>query len=233
MHFLHIFALSLIENMLKYKRKRIIRYTIAVIVPILIITAVSLVLHYTNRVDLSEIDLISTTQDLFNDKDTLAEKHDKMSAKNTNQADSFPNDTTNADNTNDSIALSLLTIDHFEGKSIAQYVKTDSIDLKKDVLIATKQYSIPVDLRDKQLDSLLMNRTNLPKILDFTIEFWQSPVNFKGYKRSANKAIIFGITDIDNCELYIDNRQYYLILNSQLFLLESSDVFKKFIAITL
>lgn len=217
--------------MLKYKRKRIIRYSIAVIVPIFIIAAIVLVLHYTNRVDLSKIDIVSTTQSLFSDKDTLSEKHDKMSEKHTPELDHSLMDTTRT--INDSIALLIPAIDHFEGKSVAEYFNIDSLDLKKDILVATKHYSIPIDSQDQKLDSLLMNRVNGPATLQFTIEFWQSPVKFRGYKRSVSKAIIYGITDIDNCELYIDNKQYYLIINNQLFLLESTDVFKKLTELTL
>lgn len=217
--------------MLKYKRKRIIRYTIAVIVPIFVIVAIGFILHYTNRVDLRQINVISTTQSLFSDKDTLSEKHDKLSEKRNPELDHAFMDTTKT--LNDSITHLIPAIDHFEGKSVAEYFNIDSLDLKKDILVATKHYSIPIDIQDQKLDSLLMNRNNGPTTLQFTIEFWQSPVNFRGYKRSVSKAIIFGISDIDNCELYIDNKQYYLIINNQLFLMESTDVFKKLTELTL
>lgn len=217
--------------MLKYKRKRFIRYTIAVIVPIFTIATIALVLHYTNKVDLSEIDIVSTTQNLFSDKDTLSEKHDKMAEKETLRLDHPLTDSTGVPN--DSIALLKPAINHFEGKSVAEYLNIDTMDLKKDILVATKKYTIPVDSREMQIDSLLMNKTNTPSTLQFTIEFWESPINFKGYKLSINKAIIYGISDIDNCELYIDNKQYYLIINTQLFLMESTDVFKKLTELTL
>lgn len=217
--------------MLKYKRKRFIRYTIAVIVPIFTIAIIALILHYTNRVDLSEIDIVSTTQNLFSNKDTLSEKHDKMAEKETPRLDHPHTDSTGVPN--DSITLLKPAINHFEGKSVAEYLNIDTMDLKKDILVATKKYTIPVDIREMQLDSLLMNITNIPSTLQFTIEFWKSPINFKGYKLSINKAIIYGISDIDNCELYIDNKQYYLIINTQLFLLEPTDVFKKLTELTL
>lgn len=217
--------------MLKYKRKRFIKYTIAVIVPIFTIAIIALVLHYTNRVDLSEIDIVSTTQNLFSNEDTLSEKHDKMAEKETLGLVQPSTDSTKTPN--DSITLLKPAINHFEGKSVAEYLNIDTVDLKKDVLVATKKYTIPVDIREMQLDSLLMNRTNIPSTLQFTIEFWQSPINFKGYKLSINKAIIYGISDIDNCELYIDNKQYYLIINTQLFLMEPTDVFKKLTELTL
>ncbi len=219
--------------MLKYKRKRIIKTAIAVIVPIIIIASVALTLHYTNSVDLSNINIISTTQNLFKDKDSLTQVKDKMSVSNEKESTPLSAKSPNNELSNDSTFISDIKIGHYEGVSEPEYTNIDTTDFKKDILIALKKYVIPINQRDAEMDSLLMNRPLPKKSLTFTIEFWKSPINFTGYKRSHSKAIIFGVNEIEECNLYIDNHQYYLIINNRLFLLESTNDFKKLTEITL
>lgn len=219
--------------MLKYKRKRIIRSTIAVIVPIIIIASIALILHYTKRVDLSQINIISSTQNLFTNEDSLTHHKDKMAVHNQNSTSTNSASAISNNNKNDSIPNFEISINHFEGQSEPEYTNTDTLNFQKDILIATKKYTIPINQKENAIDSLLMNRPSSHTSLTFTIEFWKSPINFKGYKRSQTKAVIFGVTEIDQSNLYIDNHQYYLIIDNRLFLLESTNDFKKLTEITI
>ncbi len=219
--------------MLKYKRKRIIRTTIAVIVPIFIIVSIALILHITKRVDLSQINIISTTQNLFTNKDSLTLHKDKMAVDHRNESTTTSSNIFIDKGKIDSIPNKELIISHFEGQSEPEYTNTDTLNFQKDILIATKKYTIPINQKENVIDSLLMNRSSSLTSLTFTIEFWKSPINFKGYKRSQTKAVIFGVTEIDQSNLYIDNHQYYLIIDNRLFLLESTNDFKKLTEITI
>ena len=44
----------------------------------------------------------------------------------------------------------------------------------------------------------------------FSVEFWVSPVNYKGYKMSKNKLVLFGIEEPDAVKLYRVNNDLYM-----------------------
>jgi len=80
------------------------------------------------------------------------------------------------------------------------------------------------------LDSLLMNDT--PRHPDdmLLVEFWKSPVNYKGYKLSDNKLILFGIDDINTTSIEVISNEIYLSYKNKYFLLEYTNDFKSFIS---
>ncbi len=107
---------------------------------------------------------------------------------------------------------------------------SDDIDyVKKDILLGTKTFILSSSGDDKLLDSLLMVDNNIPKERKFIIEFWKSPINFKGYKKSTNKAIVFGIDNFEKCIVKTINGGLYLIDNDLQYFLENTNSFKKLI----
>lgn len=209
--------------MLKYKRKRLTRIITAVIVPLFFAVIVYLLLYHPSKVGLEHFKIISK----FKSADTLTESDDKKTASNRIQTEEISADEHIVVRPiEDSMLYAPQMVESYDGKGNVEYLAVDTLNLHKDELMAKKTYLIPVKAADRKLDSLLMGKSNSDQTFYFTVEFWASPIHFSGYKRSANKAIIFGISDIENCELNIVDHNYYLILNNSYFLLELSDSFK-------
>ena len=66
---------------------------------------------------------------------------------------------------------------------------------------------------------------------NISVEFWKSPVNYKGYKLSRNKIILFGVEDADRIKLYNIDENMYLEFGADYFLLESNQDFKPLIKV--
>lgn len=75
------------------------------------------------------------------------------------------------------------------------------------------------------LDSLLMNDTER-KTDQLMVEFWESPLNYKGYKLSDNKLILFGIKEFEFASIEINNKKLYLRYLDNLYPLEYSTDYK-------
>lgn len=93
------------------------------------------------------------------------------------------------------------------------------IEVKKDQLLAIKYMEAlnldPVNRNSKdsliqaisgvQLENKSFKKTNL------SVEFWKSPINYRGYKFVKNKLIVFGIEPQDeNLAMIISDNVYYL-----------------------
>lgn len=79
------------------------------------------------------------------------------------------------------------------------------------------------------LDSLLMNKSQKHPEDMLLVEFWQSPVNYKGYKLSENKLIVFGIDDYNSASIEIISKNIYLSDQNKYYLLEYSSDYKPLI----
>ena len=213
--------------MLKYKKKRIVKYITAVIVPVLLITITVYALNYYQKIDIKEINVISNTKKLFSSKDSSPKNSDKKSAGTIKDEKMDANMSYSNENEESLDNDSSQVISNFEGNADADYTPVDTNDVLKDRLIAKKKYIIPVNKREVAIDSLLMNKSSNAKQMTFTIEFWVSPIGFRGYKKSKTRAIVFGISDIDNTELFIADSEFYLISNNSLYLLEPNNEFVK------
>ena len=79
------------------------------------------------------------------------------------------------------------------------------------------------------LDSLLMNDVQKRSKDMLLVEFWQSPVNYRGYKLSENKLIIFGIDDHESTSIEIINKEIYIFYQNRYYLLEYTNDYKPLI----
>jgi hypothetical protein len=61
---------------------------------------------------------------------------------------------------------------------------------------------------------------------DYNIEFWKSPINFKGYKTGKNKIILYGIYDFKRLSLKKQNDVLYLQCDDKYYIIENTDDFK-------
>lgn len=83
------------------------------------------------------------------------------------------------------------------------------------------------------LDSVLLNtKPSLKsKQNDILIEFWKSPVNFRGYKMSKNKIVIYGLQHDDNLRIEKHTNMFYLKNLDLYYLLEYTDSFKPLLVV--
>ena len=113
---------------------------------------------------------------------------------------------------------------YFDSIRSVSDASADTIILQNDRLIATKNINVRVQKK------LLMNddTTGADYIYSeakFVVEFWESPIKFRGLKRTGNYVVIFGLNpknttaflQIDNI-LYIREKQlWYAVPNSSEF----------------
>jgi len=111
----------------------------------------------------------------------------------------------------------------------------NDIVVKKDELITSMQADLVnyIAVNPGNKDSLLQKVSgirddkNLPKQA-MTIEFWRSPINYKGYKMAKNKVVLFGLTGQDDVKLYRFDDGIYMKLQQGVFKLDFTDEFKQF-----
>lgn len=112
------------------------------------------------------------------------------------------------------------------------------IIVKKDELISSKFVEL-VDAEEKTerksvADSLLEKvsgikgeKKNTGKVL-VNVEFWKSPVNYKGYKMGKNKLVLFGLDPEKPVLLFFVEDQSYLKYDQTVFKLENHNDFSAF-----
>ncbi|MEI7596201.1 MAG: hypothetical protein WCK02_10675 [Bacteroidota bacterium] len=163
-------------------------------------------------------------------KDTIINQHKNNFAKAQTKAQ-INSSVANASERKYIIYSDTLAID----SSSLNSVDNQEIIVKKDVLLkALKLYiynALSADKRkkDNYLDSLLIDDHYSNKSQDImVVEFWQSPVNYKGYKMSRTKLVLFGLEPLDNMMLkYIDGTMY-LKYGIKYFKLSYSDEFQPY-----
>jgi hypothetical protein len=83
----------------------------------------------------------------------------------------------------------------------------------------------------KHTDSLIANMSEVAAIPDpsnYRIEFWQSPLNFKGYKMSKGKLILYGINSTSPVKLVKWDDAFYLLANQTAYHIDYTDDFRPF-----
>jgi len=158
-------------------------------------------------------------------KDSLASKQDSLSLANL--------ENTTEDANNAKIA------DAKQEKSDGE----QNLVIKKDQILFSKTFSISDRNKDngttsnasKELVEKLNPEAHLPEesksAKNMLIEFWKSPVNYKGYKLSRNKIILFGIENSDYIKLISMDENMYMALGSDYFQLEMNQDFKPLLKI--
>ncbi len=116
----------------------------------------------------------------------------------------------------------------------------DEIVIKQNRLKQVKTYYLPAGDSGntqskalKQLDSLLGKRprNNTDQNL-FYVEFWESPLNYKGYRMGRNKMIVYGIEQVDFASLHIYQDEYFLRYLNDFYPLSYTSEFKPLIPIS-
>lgn len=123
---------------------------------------------------------------------------------------------------------------------INSYNTASDIKVKQDKLIYAKSFNVPgiemftADNPDK-LDSLLTdNKTTLPNKTknSLRVEFWKSPINYKGYKTGVNKVVIFGIDQYDMVTFKWMNKTLYMKYIADYYQIDKTIEFKSLMPIS-
>ena len=117
---------------------------------------------------------------------------------------------------------------------------TDNFIVKKDELLDSKNFEItnlqqnesanPSDSVLEKVSGIKDTKKNI--LASFKVEFWQSPINYKGYKMTKNKIVLFGIKPEDNLKLLHLNDDIFMKYNQNYYKLYFTDDFKQFEKVT-
>ncbi|MDD5571993.1 MAG: hypothetical protein PHD97_12655 [Bacteroidales bacterium] len=112
--------------------------------------------------------------------------------------------------------------------SITENNNEYDIVIRKDQLILTRDIEInsETEKQNKNIDSLIDDNQESKYALK--VEFWESPINYKGYKMSKSKIVLFGINPYENPTIQMQNNAICLLYRNNKYLLEYSDEFVPF-----
>jgi hypothetical protein len=66
----------------------------------------------------------------------------------------------------------------------------------------------------------------------FEVEFWQSPINYKGYKMSKGKIMLFGVDPNEEIKLFHMEDAIFIKRNQSVFRLYFTDEYRQFEKVT-
>lgn len=110
--------------------------------------------------------------------------------------------------------------------------------VRKDELLETKNLQI-VNLQNEETtngpDSLLEKVSgikNNKSSSSLNVEFWQSPINYKGYKMTKNKVVLFGIIPDESIKFFHLDDNIFMKHNQNCYRLFFTDDFRQFEKVT-
>lgn len=118
---------------------------------------------------------------------------------------------------------------------------SDNIVIRKDELLNVKTVELKnLDLPENMshVDSLLEKVSEIKDDRNsnrkpyMQIEFWKSPLNYKGYKLSKYNVILYGLTDTQNLKIFTLNGILYMRNASAVYKLDYNADFKPYERIT-
>ncbi|TAL62682.1 MAG: hypothetical protein EPN85_02050 [Bacteroidetes bacterium] len=118
----------------------------------------------------------------------------------------------------------------------AQQINVDDFVVRKDEMLGSRNFEV-TNLQQTEVvnpsDSLLEKISGIKDgkknvIASFKVEFWQSPINYKGYKMTKNKIVLFGISAEENLKFFHSDDALFMKQNQNYFKLYFTDEFKQF-----
>lgn len=102
-----------------------------------------------------------------------------------------------------------------------------NVIIKRDRLIAAKEITINYLSDHVDKDTLIKELLGIKEIRPekMLVEFWESPINFKGYKCSKHKMIIYGLSSQFVYELHKKNNLFYLVHDAVYYELQETNEF--------
>ncbi len=119
----------------------------------------------------------------------------------------------------------------FEGRDSNIVVMTNQLVSVKSLPLNTVDSVSKTDKVNRKSDSVIAAMSDVEEERDphfYRIEFWQSPLNFKGYKMSKGKIILYGLNSNSALRLVKWDDEYYLMSNQIVYKVEYTDDYKPF-----
>lgn len=121
-------------------------------------------------------------------------------------------------------------------ETLSSETSLEKVVLRKDELLQSR--SIPVVYLDTIGHAALQGDT-MPEFMSgiknaknisasMQVEFWKSPVNYRGYKMTKNKIVLFGISPSDTLQLFLNNEVFFLKQQNAVFQIRFTDEFRQF-----
>jgi len=133
-----------------------------------------------------------------------------------------------SENTND------ITDSIDNNKNLSNINDENIVVLKDQLLKSQKEKVIKIIGQENKLntkDSLLKKNAGIKENninQELIIEYWQSPLNYKGYKLAKNKLIVFGINEDEPLKIFNYGNSLFLRFQGQYVKLENHQEFKSF-----
>jgi hypothetical protein len=113
----------------------------------------------------------------------------------------------------------------------------DNIVISKDELLFTKLIKVTGQYKNVndsyELDSILTDQrvANKKDHGAIKVEFWRSPINYKGYKFDDVKLVVFGMLEFNNLSLISHDNDLFIKYNKEYYPVEQTDDFKLLVPI--
>ena len=127
-------------------------------------------------------------------------------------------------------------------KDTSSFKASNNFIVRKDEMLESKNFAV-INLQEAEqtntADSLLEKVSGIKDrkkdiVASFKVEFWQSPINYKGYKMTKNKIVLFGMNPDETIMLFHsnDDEGIFLKQNQNYFKIYYTDNFKQFEKVT-
>lgn len=105
---------------------------------------------------------------------------------------------------------------------------SDEIVIRKDELLGQRAAGI-VELSKSEADTALQKLSGIREVpvKNLQVEFWRSPLNYRGYKMSKSKLVLFGSEPADDLQLYKLDEVIYMKNRSGVFRLDFTSDFRQ------
>ncbi len=128
--------------------------------------------------------------------------------------------------------------DEYSEKYISLSNKNSGEEIARDKLLFKKQIEAELVNKEAQnkastnIDSLLIGgKAPSDDKKKFVVEFWESPLNYKGYKKNKNLLVLYGIKQADMVQLKLLNNDLYLCFSDNYYALENSNDFRNLVPV--
>lgn len=116
------------------------------------------------------------------------------------------------------------------------YKRLDSLILdEEEINVMKEEHLSDKKIKVINLDSKVQKDTLVNKLAGvtkdeypdvFTVEFWKTPLNSKGYKMTRNRIVLYGLSDFSNITIYKVEDKIYLKDDDFVYKITSSSEFK-------
>ena len=115
------------------------------------------------------------------------------------------------------------------------HITEEQININSDKKLLSKTITIIYldKTKTSKSDSLInqLIKVNPIKNQQIIIDFWESPINYSGYKMSKSKLIVYGLNPHFNYKLYAKKGKYFLNFEQVFYQLEETSTFKPYITV--